>query len=117
MTRTGGNSRVRTNVEDGRKTDPDIEECLSRCLSPEAESANRTITLSIYRKVTQRYDIGWMNPHPAPQIPGNTEAQRMDNAVRQMFSVSKDEFLNREAEWKRNQAKKKQDKTADPAGQ
>jgi hypothetical protein len=48
-----------------------------------------------------------MKPLPAPDIPGNTEAKRMDNAVRMMFSVSKDELLKREAKWKSGQARKK----------
>ena len=29
-----------------------------------------------------------MNPRPAPPIPGNTEWERFDNAVRKVFSVS-----------------------------
>ena len=48
-----------------------------------------------------------MKPLPAPDIPGNTEAERMDNAVRKMFSVSKEDFLKKEANWKRSQARKK----------
>lgn len=28
-------------------------------------------------------------PLPAPHVPGNTEAERMDHAVRMMFSVPK----------------------------
>ena len=30
-----------------------------------------------------------MKPSPAPNVPGNTEAERFDNAVRKMFTVSK----------------------------
>jgi hypothetical protein len=41
---------------------------------------------------------------------GNTEAERFDNAVRKMFSVSKEELLKREAKWKRAQAHKKRAK-------
>jgi len=48
-----------------------------------------------------------MKPHPAPHVPGNTEAERMDNALRTVFSVSKEELQKREARWKRAQAKKK----------
>ncbi len=48
-----------------------------------------------------------MKPLPAPNVPGNTEAERFDNAVRKMFSVSKEELLKREAKWKRAQARKK----------
>jgi hypothetical protein len=51
-----------------------------------------------------------MKPLPAPDIPGNTEAERMDNAVRMMFSVSKEDLLKREAKWKKSQARKKRNK-------
>jgi hypothetical protein len=34
----------------------------------------------------------------------------MDNAVRKMFSVSKETIAKREADWKRAQARKKQAK-------
>ena len=34
-----------------------------------------------------------MKPQPPPHVPGNTEAERMDNAVRKMFSVSKVDAL------------------------
>jgi len=51
-----------------------------------------------------------MKPHPAPHVPGNTEADKFDNAVRTMFSVSKEELQKREAQWKRSQAKKKRAK-------
>ena len=46
-------------------------------------------------------------PLPAPNVPGNTDAERMDNAVRMMFSVSKEDFLKRESKWKRARARKK----------
>ncbi|MGD0775083.1 MAG: hypothetical protein ABSC05_19885 [Candidatus Solibacter sp.] len=42
-----------------------------------------------------------MRPLPAPRVPGNTEAARMDNAVRQMFTVSKEALLKEEAKQKR----------------
>jgi hypothetical protein len=51
-----------------------------------------------------------MKPLPAPNVPGNTEAERFDNAVRKMFSVSKEELLKREAKWKRARARKKRAK-------
>lgn len=47
---------------------------------------------------------------PPPDVPGGTDAERMDNAVRKMFSVSKDELLKREAAWKQAQARKKRAK-------
>jgi hypothetical protein len=42
-----------------------------------------------------------MKPLPAPSVPGKTEAERFDNAVRKMFTVSKEEMQRREAEWQR----------------
>jgi len=37
-----------------------------------------------------------MKPLPAPNVPGKTEFERFDNAVRQVLTVSKDELLRRE---------------------
>jgi len=37
-----------------------------------------------------------MKPLPAPHVPGKTEFERFDNAVRQVLSVSKEELLKRE---------------------
>jgi hypothetical protein len=51
-----------------------------------------------------------MKPLPAPHVPGHTDAERMDNAVRMIFKVSKEELLKREATWKRMQARKKRAK-------
>jgi len=48
-----------------------------------------------------------MKPLPAPHIPGETEAERMDNAVRKMFSVSKDDILKEEARLKRARDRKR----------
>jgi hypothetical protein len=48
-----------------------------------------------------------MKPLPAPRVPGDTESERMDNAVRMMFSVSKEDFLKKEAKWKQSQSRKK----------
>jgi hypothetical protein len=42
-----------------------------------------------------------MKPLPAPPVPGTTEAERLDNATRKMFTVSKEEMQRREAEWQR----------------
>jgi hypothetical protein len=47
-----------------------------------------------------------MKPLPAPPVPGKTEAERFDNAVRKMFIVSKEEMPRREAEWQKTQDKK-----------
>jgi hypothetical protein len=38
-----------------------------------------------------------MKTQPAPEVPGHTEAERFDTAVRKMFSVSKEELLRRES--------------------
>jgi hypothetical protein len=38
-----------------------------------------------------------MKPKPAPNVPGNTEAERMDAAVRMLFAASKIDFLKAEA--------------------
>ena len=48
-----------------------------------------------------------MKPAPAPSVPGETEAERMDNAVRKMFSVSKEDILKEEAKWNRDRARRK----------
>ena len=45
-------------------------------------------------------------PLPAPPVPGKTEGKRLDNAVRKMFTASKEEMQRREAEWQRTQGKK-----------
>jgi len=37
-----------------------------------------------------------MKPIPPPHVPGKTEFDRFDNAVRQVLTVSKDELLKRE---------------------
>jgi hypothetical protein len=47
-----------------------------------------------------------MKPQPAPSVPGDTDTERFDNAVRKLFTVSKEEMQRREAEWQRLQSKK-----------
>jgi hypothetical protein len=47
-----------------------------------------------------------MKPLPAPNVPGNTEAERMDNAVRMLFKASKAEYWKPEREPKKKRAKK-----------
>lgn len=51
-----------------------------------------------------------MKPLPAPNVPGNTDAERMDNALRTVLSVSKADLLKAEAAWKRGRARKKRAK-------
>jgi hypothetical protein len=52
-----------------------------------------------------------MKPLPAPHVPGKTEFERFDNAVRQVLTVSKDELLRREAEQKRTREPKRPKKS------
>jgi hypothetical protein len=52
-----------------------------------------------------------MKPLPAPHVPGKTEFERFDNAVRQVLTVSKDELLRREAEHKRTREPKRPKKS------
>lgn len=47
-----------------------------------------------------------MKPRPASPVPGKTEAERFDNAIRKTFTVSKEEMQRREAEWQKNQGKR-----------
>jgi hypothetical protein len=47
-----------------------------------------------------------MKTLPAPNVPGNTEAERFDSAVRKTFTVSKQEMQRREAEWHKTNAKR-----------
>ncbi len=51
-----------------------------------------------------------MKTQPAPNVPGDTDTQRFDNAVRKMFTVSKEEMQRREAEWQKAQDRKNQSK-------
>lgn len=49
-----------------------------------------------------------MKTLPPPPVPGKTEAKRFDNAVRKVFTVSKEEMQRREADWQKGQGKKTQ---------
>ena len=51
-----------------------------------------------------------MKPLPPPDVPGKTEFERFDNAVRQVLSVSKEDLLKREARDKRTRERKKRGK-------
>ena len=46
-------------------------------------------------------------PLPPPAVPGETDAERMDNAVRKLFTVSKDAYLKEEARLKRARGRKR----------
>jgi len=47
-----------------------------------------------------------MKSLPTPTVPGKTEAERFDNAVRKTFTVSKEEMQRREPEWQKAQGKR-----------
>jgi len=51
-----------------------------------------------------------MKPVPPPSVAGETEAERFDNALRQAFTVSKDDLLKKAAREKRNKERKKEQK-------
>jgi hypothetical protein len=51
-----------------------------------------------------------MKPLPAPQVPGKSEFERFDNAMRQVLSVSKEELLKREAREKKMREHKRRPK-------
>jgi hypothetical protein len=44
---------------------------------------------------------------PAPSVPGDTDAERMKNAVRMMFGVSKEAYLKKEVRLKRARSRKR----------
>jgi hypothetical protein len=48
-----------------------------------------------------------MKPEPAPKVEGKTPWKRLDNAVRHIFTVSKDDVLKEEAKEKRRRSKKR----------
>lgn len=48
-----------------------------------------------------------MKPLPAPNVPGKTESERFDNALRHVFTVSKEDILKKEAKEKRKKERKK----------
>jgi len=51
-----------------------------------------------------------MKPLPTPDVPGNSEFERFDNAVRQVLTVSKEELLKREDREKQNPEVKRRPK-------
>jgi len=48
-----------------------------------------------------------MKPAPAPNVPGETPAERMSNALRMVLTVSKKDLLKKEARLKRSSKKKR----------
>jgi len=53
-----------------------------------------------------RYD-GHMKIEPAPKVEGKTPWKRLDNAVRHIFTVSKEDVLKEEARLKQPRPKKR----------
>lgn len=53
-----------------------------------------------------------MKPLPAPNVPGNTPAERLSNALRMVLTVSKLDLLRKEAQAKRANGKKRAKKAS-----
>jgi hypothetical protein len=51
-----------------------------------------------------------MKPAAPPHVSGNTEAERFDNPVPKLFSVSKEDYLKEEARLKKLRERKKRTK-------
>jgi hypothetical protein len=51
-----------------------------------------------------------MKPLPPPEVPGATPGERFNNAVRMMFSVSKESLLKEERRLEKARAKKRRAK-------
>lgn len=48
-----------------------------------------------------------MKTVPAPEVPGNTPWERLDSAVRKVFTVSKESVIQAEKKEKRARARKR----------
>ena len=55
-----------------------------------------------------------MKALPTPKVPGNTEAERMSNALRMVLKISKADMLKKEARLKRARKKKRAAKKLAP---
>lgn len=71
---------------------------------------------SVQSDCFHKWSIVSMRPLPAPHVPGKTEFERFDNAVRQVLTVSKDDLLKKEAREKRAQEKRNKKKPAISGG-
>jgi hypothetical protein len=56
---------------------------------------------------SERQNEREIKPAPPPEVPGSTEAERMDNALRLIFSVPRDAYLKQEARLKRARARER----------
>jgi hypothetical protein len=52
-----------------------------------------------------------MKPKNAPEVPGNSDAERMSNALRHVLTVPKEAILKAEADLKQAKDKKRKRKT------
>ena len=48
-----------------------------------------------------------MKPAPAPEVPGSTPWEKLDNAVGTFLSVPKEQFQKADAKWKAKQRRKR----------
>jgi hypothetical protein len=51
-----------------------------------------------------------MKPEPAPSVPGNTDAERMSNALRHVLAVAKEAILKAETKEKKAKERKRKRK-------
>ena len=51
-----------------------------------------------------------MKPLPPPEVPGDSDAARMDNAVRMLFKASKQQFEKQEDKHKQERERKRRAK-------
>jgi hypothetical protein len=83
----------------------------TRRLAEEGQSAAFPLSyapIAFHYRYFSRKDT--MKPLPAPNVPGNTDAERMSNALTKVLSVSKADLLKKEAKWKRDRERKKRTK-------
>ena len=77
---------------------------LARARSTQAHCSRSYYPLGFDDGHDRAHDGG--NMKPAPQVPGDTDAERMKNALRMMFSVPKEAYLREEARLKRARDRK-----------
>jgi len=63
------------------------------------------------KRLLKKLNEDAMKPLPAPPVPGNTDAERMSNALNIVLKVSKADLLRKEARLKRANDKKRAIKT------
>jgi len=63
----------------------------------------------VFLEFTQKEE-NKMKPLPPPDVPGKTEFERFDNAMRQILTVSKADLLKMEAREKRKKERRREKK-------